>query len=663
MLNSSVLARFKHYKVTIKARAYRAFVSFSENPKRYSRTLALLLVGALLMMLFESYQLQHQLSQSSQHAVITHQAKLEALSASKFHLSKYQLLVENWPQFKSLKADTELEQARATANEQLAQLDEQHVSQLWQQVLALDYQLQLVAEPSSNQALALVNKLNATLRDVHLALDQSNTELFALIQAQSTQNQRFIDDAKQRSLYLDGATLLLVILAFAVLYRYFRASQFYRHKAFHDRVTGLPNQSKMLLDLHQKRHGNMLLLALELNNIEHYVAGQGYNIIEQIHQSFSHHLLNVLAQLELNYFQVYRSGKGIYLIKGCVADQNKVAEVIKRIRAALIKPISTSIGEYHPRWNRGATLISPNTAPEKALDQLYAALAEAGYEGQDSLQFFSSALRDKRKRRWKLQQLLGQAMRENQLALHYQPQFEMKSGRLMGVEALLRWQINGKNVASPAEFIPVAEQTGLIIEMGRWVIRTAIHQAAFWYHHNQPVKVAINISPRQFEHPDFISELKQLLNITQLPPKFIELEITEGVLMKDAQGGLATLHDLKKIGVSLAIDDFGQGYSSLSYLHRFPIDKLKIDRSFVTDVHHSEMDQVIARIIIELGKQLQLEVIAEGVELDEQAQWLITNGCQLAQGYLMGKPVSCGELQQLLDQQQLPLPPITPNAE
>ncbi|MBD1389188.1 EAL domain-containing protein [Neiella sp. HB171785] len=653
MLKLASMARIRRLKITLKARAYRAFVSFTENPKRYGWLFAMLLCTPMVLLVYDGYRLQRELAITSDQMLQERLPAIERFNDTKAALTRYQLMLQTWFSNASINNQKRLEHARNTANTLFEQINEQELTQLWQQTLTLEYQLQAETQltdqqVSEQQATFKLQKISFLVGQLHNITATEQAKVIKAVEAQEQQTLALLQGAKSRSLILDSAMLVLLLLAFALLYRYLKASNYYRHKAFHDRVTGLPNQSKMLLDLHQKRRQNTILVALELNNLEIYVAGQGYDIIEQIHRAFSHHLLNILDELNLNFIKVYRSGKGIYLLSGPVENKAEVDAQIKRIREALHQPIHTTIGEYHPRWNRGATMVSPTTPPEQALDQLYSALAEAGYKGQDSLQFFSNELRDKRKRRWAIQQALGQAIRDNQLSVHYQPQFELHSGKMVGAEALLRWHHPDIGQVSPAEFIPIAEQSGLIIDVGRWVLRTAVHQAAFWYHHGFPTQIAINISPRQFEHPDFISELEQLLKEAELPASFIELEITEGVLMKDAQGCLTALHELKRIGVSLAIDDFGKGYSSLSYLHRFPIDKLKIDRSFICDVHESDMDQVIARIIIELGRQLDLQVIAEGVELEQQAQWLSENGCHLAQGYLMGKPMGSGDLHSLL---------------
>ncbi|GGA72320.1 hypothetical protein GCM10011369_12600 [Neiella marina] len=602
----------------------------------------------MILLVFDGYRLQRELAITSDQMLQERLPAIERYNETKAALTRYQLMLQTWFSNTSASNLKRLEHSRDTANTLFEQLNESELLQLWQQTLLLEYQLQTEVVLGDQDSTTKLQKISFLVGQLHNIAANQQAKIIKAVEAQEQQTLALLQGAKSRSLMLDSAMLVLLLLAFALLYRYLKASNYYRHKAFHDRVTGLPNQSKMLLDLHQRRTKNTILVALELNNLEVYVAGQGYDIIEQIHRAFSQHLVNVLDQLNLNFIKVYRSGKGIYLLSGPVHNPDEVDEQIRRIREALHNPIHTNIGEYHPRWNRGATMVSPATTPEQALDQLYSALAEAGYKGQDSLQFFSNELRDKRKRRWAIQQALGQAIRDNQLSIHYQPQFELQTGKMVGAEALLRWHQPDIGQVSPAEFIPIAEQSGLIIDVGRWVLKTAVHQAAFWYHHGFPTQIAINISPRQFEHPDFISELERLLTEAELPASFIELEITEGVLMKDAQGCLAALHELKRIGVSLAIDDFGQGYSSLSYLHRFPIDKLKIDRSFINDVHQSEMDQVLARIIIELGRQLELQIIAEGVELEQQAQWLTDNGCHLAQGYLMGKPMNSGDLHGLL---------------
>jgi EAL domain-containing protein (putative c-di-GMP-specific phosphodiesterase class I) len=217
---------------------------------------------------------------------------------------------------------------------------------------------------------------------------------------------------------------------------------------------------------------------------------------------------------------------------------------------------------------------------------------------------------------------------------------------MVGVEALVRWQPPGKALVPPMRFIPLAEETGLILLLGEWVLRTACAQAKAWLDAGgPPLLMAVNLSARQFQQPDLIDRIRAALQDTGLPSTCLELEITESTLMEQGQQAASTLAALKELGVRLAIDDFGTGYSSLAYLKRFPIDKLKIDQSFVRDIPHDPNDMEIAAAIISLARNLRLEALAEGVETEEQLTFLQKRGCDTCQGYLFSRPLPASELE------------------
>jgi EAL domain-containing protein (putative c-di-GMP-specific phosphodiesterase class I) len=246
--------------------------------------------------------------------------------------------------------------------------------------------------------------------------------------------------------------------------------------------------------------------------------------------------------------------------------------------------------------------------------------------------------------RFLMQNYLRQAIERNELQLHYQPQVDLSSGHITGAEALLRWNSAELGSVPPARFIPVAEDSGLIIPIGEWVLREACKQAEAWRQQGlPPLTVAVNMSPLQFKRSDPVALVRQILEETCLPAWCLELEITESLLIHDMDAVLGTLQDLTTLGVRIAIDDFGTGYSSFSYLKRFPIDKLKVDQSFVRDIVTDADDAAIVRVIIELGRILKMKTIAEGVETSQQLAFLTQQGCGHVQGYLFGKPMPAGE--------------------
>lgn len=270
--------------------------------------------------------------------------------------------------------------------------------------------------------------------------------------------------------------------------------------------------------------------------------------------------------------------------------------------------------------------------------------------GKNGYELFVKSMNIVAKRRLELESHLRHAIELNELSLNYQPQVEMSGGRIIGVEALLRWHSKELGFVSPVEFIPVAEETGLISPIGEWVLREACHQTRAWQVQGLPeIRVAVNLSVRQFAKQNLEKLVSQVLLDTGLPVHCLELEITENMLMDDVEGSVETLHRLKDLGVQLAIDDFGTGYSSLSYLKRFPIDKLKVDRSFITHVTTDPGDASVTQAIIAVAHNLGLSVTAEGVEEKSQLEFLRELQCEEIQGYLFSRPLKADDLAQLLN--------------
>lgn len=264
-----------------------------------------------------------------------------------------------------------------------------------------------------------------------------------------------------------------------------------------------------------------------------------------------------------------------------------------------------------------------------------AALYQAKVEARGSVRFFDAELATRLRDRRNLQKDIQLAITRGEFFLHYQPQEKMASKETVGFEALIRWQCPKRGLVAPGSFIPVAEESGLIVPLGEWILREACREAASW---PEPLTVAVNISPIQFHHGDLPALVHSILLETGLAPARLELEITEGVLIDDFSRAVSILRKLKSLGVQIAMDDFGSGYSSLSYLHSFPFDKIKIDRSFVGDLAHNHHSMAIVRAIITLGHSLEVPVLAEGVETEAQRQFLVREGCDEVQGYLMGRP-------------------------
>jgi len=269
--------------------------------------------------------------------------------------------------------------------------------------------------------------------------------------------------------------------------------------------------------------------------------------------------------------------------------------------------------------------------------------------GRNNFQFYTPAMNEESLERVRIESALRNALERDEFVLYYQPQLDMKTGKICGMEALIRWQHPELGMVPPGRFVSIAEETGLIVPIGAWVMRTACAQNKAWQDAGfDKLRVAVNLSARQFSAPDLIEGLERVLADTGLEPKYLEIELTESLFMSDVTPAVELLHRMKALGVNLSIDDFGTGYSSLSYLSRFPIDVLKIDRSFVADITRDANDEAIVTSIIALAHNLKLAVIAEGVETGEQLDYLRRHGCDEMQGYYFSRPLPAADFEQLL---------------
>jgi len=304
--------------------------------------------------------------------------------------------------------------------------------------------------------------------------------------------------------------------------------------------------------------------------------------------------------------------------------------------------VKASVGvSFYPRNGQNWDDLFKN-----AESALYSAKANGG----SSYQAYKPEM-DTRGREWLIMETaLYHALEAKQFVLYYQPQFDLFNGQIIGAEALIRWQHPELGMIPPSEFVPILEETGLIVPVGEWVLRTACAQNKQWQDAGlPPICIAVNLSAIQFRQPGLAQTIRKVLKETGLSPEYLELEITENIAMHAEDAVIAILDELRAIGIQIAIDDFGTGYSSLSYLKRFPIDKLKIDQSFVRDCQEGINDDGIVMAIIGMGRSLRLKVIAEGVETQEQANFLKLNGCDEVQGYFYGKPMTSGDLALLIE--------------
>ncbi len=419
-----------------------------------------------------------------------------------------------------------------------------------------------------------------------------------------------------------------------------------RHQAFHDVLTGLPNRALFLDRLEHAlvrgtRQGrSVAVLFVDLDRFKPVNDSLGHEVGDEVLRTVGRRLRECLRPEDT----VARLGGDEFavLIED-VEDTSDATLVAERVGEAMRPEFEVGDREVVLSASIGiAVSRAGQRDPGELLRAADIAMYKAKRTGKSRYEVFDPSMGARALKLLELEADLRRALERGELRLHYQPKVELATGNVVGVEALVRWEHPERGTVPLDEFIPLAEETGLILPIGRWILEQACRQAREWQGQcrvGEPLEVSVNVSARQFGHPGLVGEVARVLEETGLEPKGLLLEITESVVMGDAESNAATLRELKELGVRLAIDDFGTGYSSLSYLHRFPVDALKIDRSFVDGLGRESEDMAIVRAVIALAHSLRLEVIAEGVETQEQAKRLQALGCQIAQGYFFSQPL------------------------
>jgi len=441
-----------------------------------------------------------------------------------------------------------------------------------------------------------------------------------------------------------------------------------RSLAFYDPLTGLPNRRLLQNRLQQtltsstRNNRKRAMLFVDLDNFKTLNDTLGHHIGDLLLQQVAQRVTRSTRQADM----VARLGGDEFVV--LLEDLSEVAEeaaaqarlVGEKILAAISQPYLLSGHECHSTSSIGITLFGgqPDVA-NKILQQADIAMYQAKAEGRNTMHFFAPALQTAVNARAEMEDDLRQAIAERQFVLFYQPQ--LKGGRLVGAEALVRWNHPKRGLLAPGTFIPLAEETGLILPLGNWVLETACRQIAAWgkWEETANITVSVNISAVQLRQPNFVENVLETLVSTGANPRNLELELTESMLVDDVEGIIVKMTELKQYGVRFALDDFGTGYSSLSYLKRLPLDQLKIDQSFVRDILNDASDGAIAQAIISLGATLSISVIAEGVETEQQREFLADLGCSAYQGYLFSRPIPVKEFESLVKPSQ-PIQPRVP---
>lgn len=427
-----------------------------------------------------------------------------------------------------------------------------------------------------------------------------------------------------------------------------KAEKTIKYMAYYDVLTGLPNRNmvrKHLNNALQKGGQELAVLFLDLDRFKIINDTKGHRVGDLLLKVVAARLKNAVGDAGL----VSRQGgdEFIILLKGL--NKEKVVQVAERILNEFSEGIVVENQEFYVTPSIGISMAPCDGKDEETLiKHADTAMYLAKERGKNNYQFYTNQLHGLSSRKMELENGLRKALEQSQLMLHYQPQVNLETGEIIGVEALVRWQHPENGIISPAEFIPLAEETGLIVPLGKWVLENAAAQNKSWQRRGlSQFPISVNISVRQLQEDRFIDTVKGVLEDTELDPRYLDLEITESV-MQNSETTASILNELKELGVTLAIDDFGTGYSSLSLLKHLPIDKIKIDKSFVDDIIHHSNQGAMVKTIIDMGHNLQFNVIAEGVEELEQVEFLMRNGCRVGQGYYFSRPLAAEAIEELL---------------
>src|SRR5215217_570313 len=425
------------------------------------------------------------------------------------------------------------------------------------------------------------------------------------------------------------------------------------HLAYHDALTDLPNQVLFKDRLKQAialSHRNDQMQAVMLLNVDRFKTindSLGYTAGDRLLQSLAQRLASCVRESDT----VARFGGDEFaILLTQITRAQDAANVARSIKTSLDQAFLFDDQEIFVSSSIGISLYpSDGRDTGGLLKTAGVALDRAKVQGGNSYQFYTAGGTTRALKQLVLESNLRPGLERGEFFLQYQPQVSIHDFHLIGMEALVRWQHPSLGLLYPAEFITLAEESGMIISLGDFVMRTACAQNKAWQEVGlTPMCLSVNFSARQFQQPSFIADINQILKDTNLDPRWLELELTESSIMKDPEEAIEKLHELKLMGIKVAIDDFGTGYSSLNYLKRFPIDTLKIDKSFVADVCKDPHDTSIVRAIIQLGHALDLTVIAEGVETKEQLQYLTALECDVVQGFLFSKSLSVTAFEELL---------------
>ncbi len=421
-----------------------------------------------------------------------------------------------------------------------------------------------------------------------------------------------------------------------------RSEQLINHMAYHDSLTGLHNRAFFyekiteMIQIAKQNKETFAVMFLDLDQFKNINDTLGHAMGDLLLIDVSNRLVDCVYKDQA----ICRLGGDEYVILLPNCNEEQAAIIAERIIDQISSPFIIKNHEIYITPSIGVSMFPKDG--EELLKNADAAMYQAKFLGRSNFQFFTQDLAYKLNKKVALENDLRKAIQKEEFILHYQPQIDITTGKMIGLEALIRWVHPKLGVISPLDFIPLAEETGLIIPIGEWVLRQACYQNKIWQEAGcEPIPISVNVSIMQFRQKDFVNLVEKVLQETNLAPKYLELEITESMTI-DITYTEMVLISLKELGIKVSMDDFGVGYSSLSYLRRLPINKLKIDQSFIRNL--DTKNQAIVSTIITLARNLQIDVIAEGVEREEHVDFLKKHNCFQAQGFLFSKPIPKDEL-------------------
>jgi diguanylate cyclase len=436
------------------------------------------------------------------------------------------------------------------------------------------------------------------------------------------------------------------------------AVQRMKHMAFHDVLSGLPNrrlfQARLLTAMDEaiRNRSKIAVVFIDLDRFKNINDTLGHEFGDLLLKHVSRQMIKSVRKFDTISRQ---GGDEFTIILNKISTKEEIIPLIEKLQAIVSKPILIKGQELHVSMSIGIALYPKDgTTTEELMKNADMAMYYAKEDGRNNYKFYSNNMNQTISRKMALENGLRKAITNDEFVLYYQPQVNINTGTIIGVESLLRWNSMEAGIVSPSEFIPVAEETGLIFTIGEWVLYTACKQGKIWHdlgHHH--LKLAVNLSPLQFLHENLVDMIRTVLDKTGFNPHYLELEITEGVAFHDAEEAIKKMQALRDLGVGISIDDFGTGYSSLIYLKRFPINTLKIAKPFIQDIVHNPRDKALVEAIVSMAHSLGLSVVVEGTETSEQLLKLKELNCDVVQGEIYSYPLTVTQLNARIDSQLL----------